>query len=132
MEVKLAVLADYSNVSKEGKLNLLGIFDVIRARNFPAVHRNMQLVMILEAPSSEANTDKNVQVRLMNADGKRVFEVGAQLKLAQPPPGEVIKSPQILNLNNIPFDRPGDYAFCILINGEEKGRVRLKLVKIQR
>jgi len=132
MEVKLAVLADYSNISKEGKLNLLGIFDVIRARSFPAVHRNMQLVMILEAPSSEANTDKNVQVRLMNADGKRVFEVGAQLKLAQPPPGEVIKSPQILNLNNIPFDRPGDYAFCILINGEEKGRVRLKLVKIQR
>ena len=132
MEVKLAVLADYSNISKEGKLNLLGIFDVIRARSFPAVHRNMQLVMILEAPSSEANTDKNVQVRLMDADGKRIFEVSAQLKLAQPPPGEVIKSPQILNLNNIPFDRPGDYAFCILINGEEKGRVRLKLVKIQR
>jgi hypothetical protein len=132
MEVKLAVLADYSNISKEGKLNLLGIFDVIRARSFPAVHRNMQLVMILEAPSSEANIDKNVQVRLMDADGKQVFEVGAQLKLAQPPPGEVIKSPQILNLSNIPFDRPGDYAFCILINGEEKGRVRLKLVKIQR
>jgi len=129
MEVKLAVLADYSNISKEGKLNLLGIFDVIRARSFPAVHRNMQLVMILEAPSSEANTDKNVQVRLMDADGKRIFEVSAQLKLAQPPPGEMIRSNHIFDLNNIPFEKPGDYAFCILVNGEEKGRVRLKLVK---
>ncbi len=131
MEVKLAVLADYSNISKEGKLNLLGIFDIIRARSFPAVHRNMQLVMILEAPSSEADTNKNVQVMLLDADGKRIFEVEAQLKLAEPAPGEIIKSPQILNLNNIPFGGPGDYAFCILINGEEKGRVPLKLVHIQ-
>lgn len=75
MEVKLAVLADYSNVSREGKLNLLGIFDVIRARGFPARHSNMQLVMMLEAPLSEANTDKNVQVRLMDADGRRIFEI---------------------------------------------------------
>lgn len=131
MEVKLAVLADYSNISREGKLNLLGIFDIIRARSFPAVHPNMQLVVTFEAPSSEAGTNKNVQVRLMDADGKRILEVGTHLKLPQPAPGEVIKSNHILNLNNVAFENPGDYAFCILINGEEKRSVPLKLVKIE-
>ncbi len=131
MEVKLAVLADYSNISKEGKLNLLGIFDIVRARSFPVVHRNMQLIMRLEASSSEADTDRNVQVRLMDADGKRIFEIGTELKLTQPAPGEMIKSNHILNLNNIRFERSGDYAFCILIDGDEKERVPLKLVKIE-
>jgi hypothetical protein len=131
MEVKLAVLADYSNISREGKLNLLGIFDIIRARSFPAVHPNMQLVVTFEAPPSEAGTNKNVQVRLMDADGKRILEVGTHLKLPQPAPGGVIKSNHILNLNNVAFENPGDYAFYILINGEEKRSVPLKLVKIE-
>jgi len=131
MEVKLAVLADYSNISREGKLNLLGIFDIIRARSFPAVHPNMQLVVTFEAPPSEAGTNKNVQVRLMDADGKQILEVGTHLKLPQPAHGEVIKSNHILNLNNVAFENPGDYAFCILINGEEKRSVPLKLVKIE-
>lgn len=79
----------------------------------------------------EAGTNKNVQVRLMDADGKRILEVGTHLKLPQPAPGEVIKSNHILNLNNVAFENPGDYAFCILINGEEKRSVPLKLVKIE-
>jgi hypothetical protein len=44
MQVPLALLADHANVSAEGKLNLMGAFDVINARRFPAVHAQMHLV----------------------------------------------------------------------------------------
>lgn len=133
MEVTLAVLADYSNVSREGKLNILGIFDVIFTRNFPVVHHSMQLVMTFEAPRSEVGTNKNVQVRLIDADGKQIFEISGQFNLPSSVPAGmmVIKNNHILNLNNLAFQRPGDYAFHILINGEEKKSVPLKLVQVQ-
>lgn len=132
MNVTLAVLADYSNITREGKLNILGIFDVILARNFPAVHHSMQLVMRFEAPRSEVGTNKNVQVRLIDVDGNQIFEIGAQFALAQGTPAEtVIKSNHMLNLNNLVFQRPGDYAFHILVNGEEKNSVPLKVVQLQ-
>ena len=49
MRVSLALLADYSNVSREGKLNILGIFDTIYAPRFPTTHAHLQLVVRFEA-----------------------------------------------------------------------------------
>ena len=49
MLVKLAVLADYANVTSDGKLNILGIFDRMNVLNLPAVHPQMNLVLRLEA-----------------------------------------------------------------------------------
>lgn len=132
MDVTLAVLADYSNVSREGKLNILGIFNVINARRFPAVHHSMQLVMNFDAPRSEAGTTKNVRVRLIDGDGNQIFEISGQFTLPRGPQSEtIIKSNHILNLNNLVFQRPGDYAFHVLVNEEEKKVVPLKLVQIQ-
>jgi len=36
MRVKLAVLADYASITREGKLNILGIFDEINPQQLPA------------------------------------------------------------------------------------------------
>ena len=47
MEVKVALLADGANVSREGKLNLLGIFDTLFARSFPTTHPR-ELVAVVE------------------------------------------------------------------------------------
>jgi len=49
MEVVLAVLADYANVSQEGKLNIMGIFDIISSEKFPTFHPEMKLVVQFEA-----------------------------------------------------------------------------------
>lgn len=131
MNVNLAVLADYSNISREGKLNILGIFNLIRAKAFPLVLPAMQLVMTFEAPHSEVGTTKNVRVKLMDGDGRQILEIGGQFTLAGGTPGETMKSNHIINFNNIAFPRVGDYVFCILINEEEKTRVPLKVIQIQ-
>ena len=49
MELTLALLADYANISREGKLNIMGIFEQIFALSFPAVHAQLQLVLRLES-----------------------------------------------------------------------------------
>jgi len=130
VNVSLAVLADYSNISKEGKLNILGIFTNIRARAFPLVLPAMQLVMTFESPYSEGNTTKDVRIKLMDDEGKQIIEIGGQLTLKSGSPGEMIKNNQIINFNNITFPKSGSYVFCILIGGEEKKRVPLKIDQI--
>lgn len=132
MNVTLAVLADYANITKEGKTNILGIFDIIYAKNFPVVWHSMQLIMRFEAPRSEAETDKNVVVKLLDADGGQLFEIGSQLKLGKPEKNTMtIQSNQFLVLNNLRFEKPGDYTFSILINGEDKRQVPLKVIKLE-
>src|SRR6266516_3887748 len=65
MEVKLALLADGANVSREGKLNLLGIFDTLFARSFPTTHPQMQLVIRFEAAAQEAGSTRQVEIQLV-------------------------------------------------------------------
>lgn len=56
MRVALGVLADYANVSADGKLNIMGVFQIVNVIQFPHVHAQMHLVLTLEADPSEAGT----------------------------------------------------------------------------
>ena len=130
MNVTLAVLADYANVSKEGKLNIMGIFDVIHAQQVPYTHPQMQFVMNLEATIAETGKTKKVEVHLMDGDGKKLFTVNGDFALGEVQPGEPFRTNSILTVNMLKFDQPGDYVFNVLINDEHKARVPLKLVLI--
>ena len=78
MKARIAVLADYTNISKEGKLNILGIFNAIQSKTLPVVHHSMQLVMSFEIPRSELNIEKELQIKLQDEDGKQIFEIGGK------------------------------------------------------
>jgi len=131
MEVSLALLADYANVTADGKLNILGIFDTIFADRFPAVHPQMQLILRLEANPAEAGSRKKLELKLMTADGHTRFAIGAELGLEvkdpSKPVGEMMKTDQIIGLQNVRFEVPGDYQIAILVNEETKKTIPLKV-----
>lgn len=129
MQVTLAILADCANITREGKLNILGIFDRMQAQSFPYTHPQMQLVMRFEADIVESGKTKKVEIQLMDADGKRLFVLGGEMALGQGRPGELISSHHILTLNMLKFERPDDYEFKILVNEELKAEIPLKVVK---
>ena len=79
MQVKLAVVADHANVSSEGKLNILGIFDRIVVSDLPAVHPQMHLIVRLEAHPAERDRPHPVEVRLHDPDGQTVFELKGEV-----------------------------------------------------
>ena len=128
MKVGFAVLADGANISREGKLNILGIFDSIQVQQFPVTHPQMQLVMRFEADRAEGGRTKKVEVQLMDEDGQKLFVLGGEFTLGTGQPGETIGSNHILTINMMKFEHPGDYEFQILINGELKAEVPLKLL----
>lgn len=131
MDVGLALLADYANVTADGKLNILGLFDTIVADRFPAVHPQMQLIFQLEAHPSEAGKQKQVEVRLMTEDGRTVLamssDMALQLKDTLRPIAEMMKSQQIIGFHGVRFEKPGTYQFAILVNGDTKKTVSLKV-----
>ena len=78
MDVSLALLADAANTSRDGKLNLLGIFDAIQAPTFPTTHPSMTLVLRLEASAADGNRAHDLDVRFIDADGARLFKIDAR------------------------------------------------------
>ncbi len=131
VEVLMAVLADSANISREGKLNILGIFDTIHAATFPAVHPHMQLVIKFDAPSADAGKAKTLDIKFMDEDGKLLFEIHGNLTLGPGRSGERFKFDHILTVNGLKFERAGSYEFKIFVDGRDLKEVPLRVLKIQ-
>ena len=128
MIIPLAVLADAANTSSEAKLNILGVFNVIYAQRFPAVHSQMQLVFSIEATSAEAGAKRKLEIKLMTEDGRQLFSLVGELAIGTKTPtpvGTPLRSNHIIGLQNVKFEKPGAYQFAILINDDEKRTVPL-------
>jgi hypothetical protein len=48
MDISLALIAEYANVTNTGKLNLMGIFDHLGAASFPLTRRGVWLALTLD------------------------------------------------------------------------------------
>lgn len=129
MEVSLGVLADGANVSQDGKLNILGIFNALGAAQFPATHPHMNLVLCFEATRAEEGKTKQVEIQLADGDGAKLFTITTQLVVPPGAPGSAIRMNHILALNGIRFPKAGDYVFNVLIGDDQKAAVGLKLVE---
>jgi hypothetical protein len=124
MQVKLAILADYANVTAEGKLNILGIFDRITVREIPVVHPQMHLILRLEAHPAERNRSHAVEIRLYDPDGETVFDVNGDI-VPHGQGGLTIATNQILTLNNLQLNKSGGYTFVVLVNNDVKSEIPL-------
>jgi hypothetical protein len=124
MNVKLALLADYANVTAEGKLNILGIFDRISVNELPFTHPQMHVILRLEAHVAERDRTHNIEIRLYDPDGETVFDVNGEM-VPKGPPGQSIATNQILTLNNLQLIKPGGYMFVIFVNNDLKTEIPL-------
>ena len=124
MQVKLAVLADYANVTGDGKLNILGIFDRINLMQIPATHPQMHLVLRLEAHPAELDRSHDVEIRLQDPEGATIFEVKGDI-VPRGEPGQLVSTNQILTLNNLQLEKVGEYTFVVFINNDLKAEIAL-------
>jgi hypothetical protein len=119
MEVKLGLIADYANVSQDGKLNVMGIFSRILTQAFPVTHPVMHLVLVFSASAAEKGKKKDLQIRLMNEDGQSLVEINGNLIVPEQP-GPSVEIQHVFALQLLQFQAAGAFAFHVMINGETK------------
>jgi len=128
LEVQLAVIADCANIAAGDKLNVLGVFDTIRARKFPYVHPFFSLALRVRLEYQDGEDDHKLSAILVDADGKTMVRADVNFPGRAIEPGTFLHLNPILNFAGSSFTKPGEYAFRILWDGKERQIVRLRLV----
>jgi hypothetical protein len=128
VEVAFALLADAANVSREGKLNILGAFDRIYGTKFPLQWPRMVLVTRFEASAAEYGSEKSLEIITMDADGKQLGKASGKMKIGEGRTGRQIKINHVLPMG-MTFPTPGEYSIVVLVNGESKVTVPLEVVQ---
>jgi len=130
MKLSLALLADYANISREGKMNVMGVFDSIYAAAFPCKHPHMQLVTQFSLELGEEGLAREVSVVLVNPDGKVLFRHRGRLGGSAQAESTTRKSAYILQLNNTTFPSVGDHEIRISLDGELMTTLSLTLLAL--
>src|SRR5207253_277057 len=78
--------ADAANLSQEGKLNILGVFDALQVATLPAVHPRAHLVVHLKGTQLDVGTH-TVTLRWINPHGSELWTSTGELNVGAPPPG---------------------------------------------
>jgi len=131
MKLELALIADAATVDGAGKLNILGVFDHIAAKEFPARHERMSLVLRFAAEGAEAG-DHRVEVVVRDPEGEEMARMTGSLGLGPSVGGVGVRIPQVLHLDNFVFPVPGVYAVEVQIDGQVAGRLPLRLSRAPR
>ena len=119
MRIPMAVLADEANISQEGKLNLMGIFDRIAAADFPVTHPRMVFAFRVEAEYEDSGRAVPVRVELIDEDGQPLFEASGEIVAPRVGPGELSTANQVFALVGVQFPRAGRYKFVIRLGGDD-------------
>ena len=128
MEVKFAVLADYANITREGKLNISGIFDIVNPPVLPFPLPIFYVVISYEAGAAEYDTMKQISIILSDEDGNRLMELPHELKINRPDRGgTLVTANQLAAIAGYRFEKAGTYQFAILVGGETKKTISLRV-----
>lgn len=117
MQIRIAALADYTNITGNGKLNIMGIFSQIHAVAVPAKHPMMQFVVQFAFEPAETG-EKNIRILLQDADGKVVVSLEGVLQIPPASGSDPVIVNQLLELHDVLFPVFGSYEFVIEIDGE--------------
>ena len=129
MEITFAVLADAANASASGKLNILGVFDELNSRRFPARHPQLALVFRAEAGPGEFGQTKVIEVHISDEDGKPVGGARAEVSIPDHPGRLRFTSNHIIEFRDTVWPEPGTYQFSIMVDRDTKRDVSLRLVQ---
>lgn len=117
MHVSFALFADAANLSQEGKLNILGVFDALQVASLPAIHPRAHLVVHLKGSGADMGAH-TVSFRWLSPAGQELWSSSGDLNVGAPPPGVIEMDLPLIAQLDLPMDAPGGYTMAIAIDGE--------------
>jgi hypothetical protein len=127
VQLRYALIADFANVTQDGKLNVLGVMDRIFSPQYPAVHRVMFLVVSLESEHEDDEQTRAIDIQLIDPDAQVVSRIQGQIEFGA---GKQILN-QIHVFQDVLFQGPGAYQFNIFFEETLTKTVDLELLLLQ-
>ena len=129
MTIQIAVLCDAAT-DYHGKLNLLGTFDTIITSQLPAVHPQCSVALRLSFSRIEEGSHK-IKMNFVDEDGKLVMpSIDMPADIIIPGDANFLVRNFIINIQQLKFERPGQYSIDVAIDGRHEMSIPL-LVKHQ-
>ena len=126
MQISFALFADAANLSQEGKLNILGVFDAVQVGGIPTVHPRAHLVVRLKGGREDVGNHR-VTLRWLNPGGHELWSTTGELNIGQPPVGVTELDLPLIASIDLPIDGAGEYALQIALDEEFRGQVPLQV-----
>jgi len=118
MHVIFALFADAANLSQEGKLNVLGVFDALQVASLPAVHPRAHLVVHLKGLPSDVGRH-TVTLRWVNPEGSELWTSTGELNVGQPPTGVMEMDLPLIAQIDLPIDSAGAYHMTVSLDDKK-------------
>jgi hypothetical protein len=126
MRIAFTLFADAANLSQEGKLNVLGVFDAVQVGSVPAVHPRAHLVARIVGTRGDAGAHA-MALTWRSPSGDTLWSSSGELRIDAPPPGvEEMDLPFIAALD-LPLDQVGTFTLAIDIDGTQMASVPLQV-----
>jgi len=128
MNIQTAVLCDAAT-DDNGKLNLLGAFDTIYARELPAIHP--QCAVALRVTFFSADEGKHsLRLNFVDADGRSIMPDFPPIPVEVVLPDDMHFGTRnfIFNIQQLKFETPGLFSMDVSLDGQPQANIPL-LVK---
>jgi hypothetical protein len=124
MNIQVAVLCDAAT-DDNGKLNLLGAFDTIYARELPAKHPQCAVALRVTFYAEDEGS-RQLKLTFVDADGGGIMppiEIPVEVSL----PGDMHFGTRnyIVNIQQLKFDEPGLYSLDVMFDDQVQANIPL-------
>ena len=124
MQVSFALFADAANLSQEGKLNILGVFDAVQVGALPTVHRRASLVVHLKGDEQDAGVH-SLTLRWLSPTGEELWSTQGQVEVQSAPQNGAGMDLPLIAAVDLPLDQPGSYAMHVAVDDQPSAQVAL-------
>lgn len=129
MHVQFALFADAANVSQEGKLNILGVFDALHVGQLPSLHPRATFVVRLKAVAEDEGPH-GVSLEWLNPAAEMLWSSRGELLVGPAPDGADGIDVPLLAVVDLPLDQPGVYTMIVVIDDQEAARTSLQVHQV--
>ena len=129
MDIQVAVLCDAATDYK-GKLNLLGTFNSVHTRELPADYPQCSIVLRVVFKLVEEGSHK-LRINFVDEDGKFVMpSIELPFEVSVPENDSFAYRNFILNIQRLKFEKFGQHAVDIAIDGRQEASIPLEVKQI--
>lgn len=125
MNIQVAVLCDAAT-DDNGKLNLLGAFDTIYARELPTAHPQCAVALRVTFSSADEGPHE-LKLNFVDADGHSLTPDFPPIHLEVALPGDMHFGTRnyIINIQPLKFEHAGLYSMDVLFDGQVQASIPL-------